>query len=445
MNRPVVAPPGPWSFPLPETSHLDNGLRVHAYDLPGQYVVSARLVVPFGLNSEPEGQDGVAAMTARLLDEGTSRHTGEEFAALLERHGIAFGAGVNDGGLMVDLDVPRRHLGVALHLLTEAVADPVFPEAEVRRILRSRLAEIEQERASSPHRAARELIATMYAGGSRAALPTAGRAESIQALTRSEIAAFHARTLAPDQATLVLAGDLGGLELDGLVTPSLGQWRSGPTQIQPSAAPIPAPDAARLVIVDRPDSVQTEISIGCPGPDRSSPAWPAYPVIGFILGGSPNARIDAVLREEKGYTYGIRSGFRPRRVGGLFVTAGSVRADVAVPALELLLGILDGARDGFTSEETRRGVDFVAKTAPGRYATADAIADEAATMAMDGLTTDFTTELLGKVRALTPDALTQAYREVVDGSWTVVVVGDAESLVEGLTGLGRGGVSVVEA
>ena len=144
-------------------------------------------------------------------------------------------------------------------------------------------------------------------------------------------------------------------------------------------------------------------------------------------------------------TYGIRSGFRPRRVGGLFVTAGSVRADVAVPALELLLGILDGARDGFTSEETRRGVDFVAKTAPGRYATADAIADEAATMAMDGLTTDFTTELLGKVRALTPDALTQAYREVVDGSWTVVVVGDAESLVEGLTGLGRGDVSVVEA
>ena len=149
--------------------------------------------------------------------------------------------------------------------------------------------------------------------------------------------------------------------------------------------------------------------------------WAAYPVLSFLVGGSPSARVDAVLREEKGYTYGIRSGFRPRRVGGLFVTAGSVRADVAVPALELLLGILDGARDGFTSEETRRGVDFVAKTAPGRYATADAIADEAATMAMDGLTTDFTTELLGKVRALTPDALTQAYREVVDGSWTCLL------------------------
>ena len=443
MNRPVVAPPGPWSFPLPETSHLDNGLRVHAYDLPGQYVVSARLVVPFGLNSEPEGQDGVAAMTARLLDEGTSRHTGEEFAALLERHGIAFGAGVNDGGLMVDLDVPRRHLGVALHLLTEAVADPVFPEAQVRRILRSRLAEIEQERASSPHRAARELIATMYAGGSRAALPTAGRAESIQALTRSKIAAFHARTLAPDQATLVLAGDLGGLELDGLVTASLGQWRSGPTQIQPSAAPIPAPDAARLVIVDRPDSVQTEISIGCPGPDRSSPAWPAYPVIGFILGGSPNARIDAVLREEKGYTYGIRSSFRPRAVGGSFVTSGSVRGEVAGESVEILLGLLAKARDGFTAEEVRMGSDYVSGTAPARYATADAVADEAAALALESLPLDFPTTTLAQVRALTDEDLGEAYRAVVGQDLTVILVGDAAQIEPAVRGRTPFDVSVV--
>lgn len=437
MNRPAVLPPGPWSFPLPAATRLDNGMRVHAYDLPGQYVVSVRLVVPFGLNSEPEGHDGVAAMMARLLDEGTSRHTSEELAALLERHGIAFGAGVNDGGLMVDLDVPRRHLGVAVELLTEALADPVFPEAEVHRILRTRLAEIEQERASSPHRAARELIATMYAGGTRAALPTAGRADSIRALTRCDIAAFHARTVTPDQATLVVAGDLAGLDLDGLVASSLGQWRREPGETRPAAAPIPAPDAARLVIVDRPDSVQTEITVGCPGPDRSSPAWPAYPVIGFILGGSPNARIDAVLREEKGYTYGIRAAFRPRRVGGLFLVSGSVRSEVTGEAVRDLLAVLDGARDGFTEAECEQGRQYLVRTAPARYATADTVADEAAGLSYDGLGTDFTTGILAEIAQMTPARLDAAYRRFVDGRWTVVLVGDAAAIETGVRGLGE--------
>lgn len=443
MNRPAVLPPGPWSFPLPAATRLDNGMRVHAYDLPGQYVVSVRLVVPFGLNSEPEGHDGVAAMMARLLDEGTSRHTSEELAALLERHGIAFGAGVNDGGLMVDLDVPRRHLGVAVELLTEALADPVFPEAEVHRILRTRLAEIEQERASSPHRAARELIATMYAGGTRAALPTAGRADSIRALTRCDIAAFHARTVTPDQATLVVAGDLAGLDLDGLVASSLGQWRREPGETRPAAAPIPAPDAARLVIVDRPDSVQTEITVGCPGPDRSSPAWPAYPVIGFILGGSPNARIDAVLREEKGYTYGIRSSFRPRAVGGSFVTSGSVRGEVVGDSVEILLDLLAAAREGFTDEEVRMGSDYVSGTAPARYATADAVADEAAALALEGLPLDFPTTMLTAVRSLTAEDLGEAYCAVVDRDLTVILVGDARLIEPAVRGRTPFDVSVV--
>jgi predicted Zn-dependent peptidase len=186
--------------------------------------------------------------------------------------------------------------------------------------------------------------------------------------------------------------------------------------------------------------------VGCPGPDRRTEGgWPAYPVLSFVVGGSPNARVDAVLREEKGYSYGIRSGFRPRRVGGLFLTSGSVRADATVDAVRLLLEILDGARDGFTQEEVRAGVDFIGKTAPGRFATADALADEAAMLALDGLTTQFTTETLTAMRELRPQDLQAAYRRWVDGAWTVVVVGDAASCVEGLRGLGIGDVSVVPA
>ena len=99
---------------------------------------------------------------ARLLDEGTAEHSPEEFAELLERKGIALGASVTDGGLGVDLDVPKRRLGEALDLLRQALAEPVFPEPEVDRHRKTRLAQIEQERALAPQRAAQAFIATYF-------------------------------------------------------------------------------------------------------------------------------------------------------------------------------------------------------------------------------------------------------------------------------------------
>jgi predicted Zn-dependent peptidase len=192
--------------------------------------------------------------------------------------------------------------------------------------------------------------------------------------------------------------------------------------------------------------VQTELYLGCPGPDRRvEGGWAAYPVLGFVVGGSPNARIDSVLREDKGFTYGIRSGFRPRRRGGMFLTSGSVRGDSTVEALGLLLDILDKAREGFTEDETQAGVDFIGKTAPGRYATADTVADEAAGLALEGLTTDFTTANLRGLVDVNASVLAKAYLRYVTGEWTVVVVGDAAMYAEGVRGLGRGEVTVQTA
>ena len=152
-------------------------------------------------------------------------------------------------------------------------------------------------------------------------------------------------------------------------------------------------------------------------------------MLSFVLGGSPGARVDAVLREEKGYTYGIRSAFRPRVAGGSFVTSGSVRADATGDAVRLLVGILDWAREGFTEAELRSGVDFISQTAPGRYATADSVADESAALALEGLPHDFTTTNLSAVRSLSREDLDAAYRRVATGEWTIVLVGDAATVV----------------
>ncbi len=446
--RPPVTPPGPWAFPEPATESLPNGVRLLRYDVPGQYVVSVRLVVPLPLVLEPRGKEGVGTLMARLLDEGTAEHSSEEFAELLERKGVVFGAGMNDAGLTVEVDAPARFLSDALDLLTQAVERPDFPEGEVRRHVRTRLAEIEQERASAPHRAARELVATYFADTERASRPSAGLAETVADVTREDLRRLHADHVGPEGATLVVAGDLTGLDVGGLAASSVGTWRGG------ERVPVPEPraaaraaDADRIVLVDRPGSVQSELAVVWDGPDRTvAGGWAPYPVLSFLVGGSPSARLDAVLREEKGYTYGIRSTFRPRLRGGLFLTSGSVRADTTAESLGLLLDILDGGGGPWrevTSAERDGGVDYVFKTAPGRFATAGAIADEAAGLALDDLPLGFTTDNLARTAELTAEELTAAYRRYVDRHWSVVVVGDAAVHADALRALDRGPVTVV--
>ena len=446
VPRPAVVPAEPYTFPTPQRRTLDNGLQVVVYDVPGQYVHSVRLSVPLPLAREPRAVEGVASIMARTLDEGTALHGSAEFARLLERRGVALGAGASEAGLSVDVDVAKRHLDYALDLLRQALTEPAFPAHEVDRHVKQRLAEIEQERAVAAQRAAMELIARIFDPGERASRPTAGTRETVAAITRDDVARFHATEVAPTGATLVLAGDLDGVDAFAAVTSALGGWQA-PDGWQPPPAPVaarPAADRVGIVFVDRPGSVQSELTVACPGPDRRvDGGWAPYPVLGFVLGGSPNARVDAVLREEKGFTYGIRSSFRPRRRGGLFVTAGSVRGDSTVEALGILLGLLDGAREGFTAEEARQGVDYIGMTAAARYATADAIADEAATLAFDGLTTAFTTETLRDLTRVDPARLDAAYALFADGGWTVIVVGDAATHAEGIRALGRGDVTVV--
>lgn len=445
-GRPDVAEPGPWSFPEPTSdTRLDNGLRVLGYDVPGQYVVTASLVVPLPLHSEPRDIEGVASLMASLLDEGTAQHTSEEFAALLERHGIAFSAGVNDGALLVDVDVPLRRLDVALELMADALGDPVFPEDEVRRLRTARLAQLKQERASAPHRASRELIATLWAPHDRASRPTAGDAVTVAAITRDDVVRFHAERVGPAGASLVVAGALAGTDLESVVAATLGRWTApSHTAPEPSRPPELAADAARVVLVDRPGSVQSEIAMGWSGPDRHAPGgWAPYPVIGYLLGGSPGARIDAVLREDKGYTYGMRCGFRPRRAGGMIVTSGSVRADVTVESLEILSELLDPGQVEFTAEEVRGGVDFIAGTAPGRYATADSIGAEAISLLMDRVPLDFTTTTREAMLDLTPKGLTATYAALAPQRWCLVVVGDASRYADDVRALGLGDVTIV--
>ena len=277
-------------------------------------------------------------------------------------------------------------------------------------------------------------------------------------ITRDDVADFHRRHVGAGGATVAVAGDLRDLDVPALVEASLGGWASGdgpPTKALTTPALL-SEQRAGIVLVDRPGSVQSELFVAGPGPDRSvDGGWAPYPVIAFVVGGSPTSRIDAVLREDKGYTYGLRSAFVPRRHGGQFVASGSVRADATAESLRLLLDILVSPAQGFSDKEIRSGVDFLRKTAPDRYATADAVADEAVGMALDGRSTSFTTDNLRDLATVDRARAEAAYRRFAEqagvagspGSpgegWTVVVVGDAAEHLPAIEALDLAPVSVV--
>jgi predicted Zn-dependent peptidase len=265
----------------------------------------------------------------------------------------------------------------------------------------------------------------------------------VAALTPDHLCARHA-ALTPGGGTVVLTGDLSTTgDVVGALAATLGAWTGC---AGPAAVPGPArraQTAGQVVLVPRPGLAQTELYLGRPGPDRRTRhGWGTYQTLGMVLGGSPHARIDRVLREERGYTYGIRAGFRPRAVGGLTVVGGSVRADATVPALSELLRILALPGSDLEEEEVRAAADFVAMTAPGRYGTADAVADEIVALVTDGLEPRTVTQTLGQLRELTVEQVAAAWDEVLDGpSWTVVLVGDPAH-ADGLGELALGPVSV---
>lgn len=443
--RPVPTAPRAWAFPIPAEEGLDNGGRLSTYALPGQHVISTRVVIPAPIQYEPRAREGVATLVSRTMDEGTRRHSGEQMAELLERNGIGLSASAGEYGIVLAVDAIERRFEQAMELVTEFVAEPVFDAGEVRRHQRQRLADIEQIRAQAPGRAAIEWVATRYTDTSRAARPTGGAADTVAQLTREDLVSFHRSYVSLRGGHVIVAGDIDPAQVRSTLDSTLGSW-SAPAQQPPAATVLAAraSDAARVVWVDRPGSVQTEIYLGTAGPDRHvAGGWGPYPVLSHLLGGGPGARLDAVLREDKGYTYGMRASFRPRLGFGEFLVTGSVRADATGDAVRLMVDLLDrAAQDGFAEQEIAEAIDYVTMTAPGRYATADVVADLAARLAPDGMSTQFVTDYLQQVRGLTATDLHEAWQQIA-GDWTLVLVGDASAHAASVENLGLGPVTVV--
>ncbi|WP_206434829.1 pitrilysin family protein [Streptomyces sp. ADI96-15] len=448
--QPAGGAPRPWAFPAPERTTLDNGLTVLTCHRPGQQVVAVEVLLDSPLDTEPEGLDGLATIMARAFSEGTDRDSAEEFAAELERCGATLDAFADHPGVRLSLEVPVSRLEKALGLLADPLRAPAFAEAEIERLVRNRLDEIPHEQANPARRAAKELSQQLFAADSRVSRPRQGTEETVERIDAAAVRAFYERHVRPATATAVIVGDLEGTDLGALLAGSLGAWQGDAGKPNP-VPPVTADDTGRVVIVDRPGAVQTQLLIGRVGPDRHDRVWPAQVLGTYSLGGTLTSRLDRVLREEKGYTYGVRSFAQvlrstPEGTGAaMLAISGSVDTESTGPALDDLWKVLRTlAAEGLTDAELDTAVQNLVGVAPLKYETAAAVASTLADQVEQHLPDDFQARLY---RMMAETGATEATAAVVSAfpadRLVTVLVGDASRIAEPVRALGIGEVSVV--
>jgi len=450
--QPASGPPRPWAFPAPERGGLGNGLTVLRCHRPGQQVVAVEICLDMPLDVEPDGLDGIATIMVDALSQGTSTHTAEEFAAELERCGATLDADADYLGARVSLEVPVSRLAKALGLLTEALHAPAFTGSEVGRLVRNRLDEIPLELANPGRRAARQLSAELFPASARLSRPRKGAEDTVARIDAAGVRALYQAHVRPATATAVIVGDLAGVDLDAVLAGTLGGWTGDAAEPLPTP-PVTADDTGRVVIVDRPGAVQTQLLIGRIGPDRHDRVWPALVLGTYCLGGTLTSRLDRVLREEKGYTYGVRASAQvlrsPAPNGGtgasVLAISGSVDTASTGPALDDLRTVLRTlAAEGLTEPERDTAVQNLVGVAPLRYERAASVAGTLADQVEQHLPDDYQAQLYARLtQTATAAATAAAIAAFPENHLVTILVGDASRIKAPVKALGIGDVEVV--
>jgi len=450
--QPQAGEARPWAFPAPERGTLDNGLTVLRCHRPGQQVVAVEVLLAAPLEAEPTGLDGIATIMARAFSEGTDKLSAEEFAAELERCGATLDSYADHPGVRLSLEVPVSRLPKALDLLADALRAPAFADSEVERLVRNRLDEIPHETANPARRAAKELSKELFPASARMSRPRQGTEETVEAIDAAAVRAFYEKHVRPATATTVIVGDLTGVDVDALLADTLGSWTGSSAEPRP-VPPVTADDTGRVVIVDRPGAVQTQLLIGRVGADKHDRVWPAQVLGTYCLGGTLTSRLDRVLREEKGYTYGVRAFGQVLRSApdgsgiSLLAISGSVDTPNTGPALDDLWKVLRTlAAEGLTDAERDVAVQNLVGVAPLKFETAAAVAGTLADQVEQHLPDDHQATLYRQLAATgTVEATAAAVSAFPVDRLVTVLVGDAATIEEPVKALGIGEVSVVPA
>lgn len=449
-QRPRPGQPRAYDFPDFERHRLDNGLSVISAHVPGRPLLQAQLIVRGdaggGATYEPSAQAGVTLLASRAMSEGTAERDAVAFVEASERLGAEMGAAAGWDSLAVHVEVPRTHLSPAMALFAEMALRPSFPADEVERMRDERLNDLQQVMADPRRRAEKAYPQVIYADGAAYGRSVGGSEETVASLDRDVLVARHAQLMRPDAATLIICGDLDGLAIDDIVAASFGAWTG--TDGAADTIPDSVDDAAagrRVVLVDRPGAPQSEVRVGHVGSSRLIDDFHSVSVMNALLGGLFNSRLNRLLREERGYTYGVNSGFDMRRGAGPFAVRCAVESEVTAAAIADIMSELQRVREApIEPDELDAARDYLVGVFPLRFETSAQVAGALAGIVVYDLPDDELDRYRPTIAAVSAEAAQAAAVEHIHpDAASIVVVGDVSKFEEPLRDAGYGEVEIV--
>jgi zinc protease len=429
-------------LPVPEQFKLSNGLNVLFTERPGLPLVAADLVFRAGSGANPADRPGLASVTARMLQQGTTKRNALQIADRAADLGATLGSNASTDESVVSTRSLTRSFPEALELLADVALHPIFPQAELDRVRSERLAALVQEKDDPNATATRVALLSLYGAHNTYGYPTTGTAESLKAISREELHHYWQKYYIPNEAALIVAGNIKIAALKLLLEKEFAEWKVGNSSLPAIAAP--ETTDARLIIVDRPGAPQSTVACFSIGAARSTPDYPQIEVMNTDLGGLFSSRINMNLREAHGYTYGAGSVFIYHRAPGPFIVYSDVRTDATAPATSEIFNELKRMRDTeMTPAELVLSKDSIARSLPGRFERGTEAAGSFAELYTYNLPLDYFSNLPDKINAVTAgQAQGAAQKYIHPDKLIVLAVGDRAKIEADLKKLDLGKVEI---
>jgi zinc protease len=437
--------PGPsrqLQLATPQSATLGNGLTLILSERRGLPIVAANLVLRTGSDANPLDKPGLANFVAATLDEGTTTRSSLQIADEVAQLGGSLTTGSSMDATTVSGRSLTKNFPALLDVLADVVLHPSFPAEEIERQRASRLAALVQQRDNPSQVAAQVMASALYGSKHPYGFAEIGTVAAVKAVMRSDMEAFWKQNFVPNNAALVVAGDISMTELRALADKTFGSWARG-TPASPSLGE-PTTTPARIVIVDKPGSPQTQVRVAGIGAARSSPDFRPMQVMNLALGGLFSSRINMNLREAHGYTYGASSGFSFRRAPGPFQVASGIRTDVTGPAIGEIFKELRGMVDRPVSpDELTKAKDALANSLPGAFESSANAVGNFSNVFIYNLGLDYYTKYAAQVNAVTPEqALEMAKKYLVPEKMVVIAVGDRAKIEPELKKMNLGAIEI---
>ncbi len=442
---PAIGPAPSLKLPAIQKQKLSNGLSVWIVEHHEVPLAQVNLIVRSGSAADPIGKFGVGSLAAAMLDEGAGTRSALDLADALEFLGANLSTTSSFDYSAVRMSVPTSKLGDALPLMADVAMRPTFPESELVRLRKERLTSLLQARDNAGALIQIAFPRVVYGPTHRYGTRATGLPPAIESLTAADLRAFYRAHYRPDNATLLVVGDVTPAAILPQLEKTFGGWKA--EGLAPLVADVPhAPQlkSRQIYLVDKPESAQSQIRIGWVGVPRSTPDYAALQVLNTILGGSFTSRLNDNLRERNGYSYGASSIFDARLSAGPFFATAGVQSDKTGEALKEFFNELNGILAPVPEEELTKARNYVALGFPGEFETTGDMARKLEELVAYNLPDDTFTNFVATVTKVSgPELQRLAARYIQPDKMAVVVVGDRKSIEGPIRQLDLGPINIV--